>query len=110
MRAKVVKYNEQIMNRNWLHLQDGTGATGANDLTVTTAEKAKVGDTVLVKGTLVFDKDFGYGYKYKVMLEDAKLTVEDKTKPWAATTGRPEAPRLPSIASLRDGGFLGEEE
>ena len=82
VRAKVVKYNEQIMNRNWLHLQDGTGSTGANDLTVTTADKAKVGDTVLVKGTLVFDKDFGYGYKYKVILEDAKLTVEGgKTKP-----------------------------
>ncbi len=82
VRAKVVKYNDQIMNRNWLHLQDGTGSTGANDLTITTAEKAKVGDTVLVKGTLVFDKDFGYGYKYKVMLEDAKLTVEGgKTKP-----------------------------
>ena len=80
VRAKVVKCNDQIMNRNWIHLQDGTGAPGANDLMVTTVEKAKVGDTVLVKGTLVFDKDFGYGYKYKVMLENAKLTVEGKTK------------------------------
>jgi hypothetical protein len=76
VRAKVVKYNAEIMNRNWLHLQDGTGAPGANDLAATTAETAKVGDTVLVDGTLVLDKDFGYGYKYAVLLENAKLSVE----------------------------------
>ena len=69
------------MNRNWVHLQDGTGTPGANDLTVTTADAAKVGDTVLVNGTLVFNKDFGHGYKYEVLLQDAKLTVEKGAKP-----------------------------
>jgi hypothetical protein len=81
VRAKVVKYNAQIMNRNWVHLQDGTGAPGANDLTVTTADTAKVGDTVLVNGKLSLNKDFGYGYKYEVLLEDAKLSIEKGAKP-----------------------------
>jgi hypothetical protein len=76
IRAKVVKYNADIMGKNWLHIQDGTGADGTNDLTVTTASAAKVGDTVLVDGVLVTDKDFGYGYKYAVLIEDAKVTVE----------------------------------
>jgi len=76
IRGKVVKYNADIMGKNWLHLQDGTGAEGTNDLTVTTADTAKVGDTVVVSGQLVTDKDFGYGYKYSVLIEDAKVVVE----------------------------------
>jgi hypothetical protein len=81
VRGKIVKYNPQILSRNWVHLQDGTGAPGTNDLTVTTTDAAKMGDTVLVTGTLVFSKDFGHGYKYEVLLEDAKLTVEKGAKP-----------------------------
>jgi len=76
VRGKVVKYNANIMGKNWLHLQDGTGAEGTNDLTVTSADTAKVGDTVVVTGKLVTDKDFGYGYKYSVIIEDAKVVVE----------------------------------
>ncbi|HEX9244049.1 MAG TPA: nucleotide-binding protein [Anaeromyxobacter sp.] len=74
IRGKVVKYNEQIMGRNWLHIRDGSGSAGKdNDLTVTTAEKAAVGDTVIVKGVVRIDKDFGAGYSYPVIVEDAKL-------------------------------------
>ena len=78
LRAKVVKFSPQIMGKNWLHIQDGTGDNGAGtqDLTVTSDVSAKVGDTVLVKGPITLDKDFGYGYKYKVIIEDAKVTVE----------------------------------
>ena len=76
VRGKVVKYNADIMGRNWLHIQDGTGAVGDNDLLVTSADQAKVGNTVLVEGTVATNKDFGAGYKYRVMVEDAKVTVE----------------------------------
>jgi uncharacterized protein YjlB len=76
IRAKVVKFSPEIMGKNWIHLQDGTGKDGSNDLTVTTDAVAKVGDTVLVTGKVTADKDFGYGYKYDVILEDAKVTVE----------------------------------
>jgi hypothetical protein len=76
LRAKVVKFSPQIMGKNWLHVQDGSGEKGANDLTVTTAAAAKVGDTVLVKGALSTNKDFGLGYKYDLIIEDARVTVE----------------------------------
>jgi len=78
VRGRVVKYNSKVMGKNWVHLRDGTGsaATKDNDLTVTTDTAAKVGDTVLVTGKLTLNKDFGSGYKYSVILEDAQVTVE----------------------------------
>lgn len=76
VRAKVVKYNPGIMGKNWLHLRDGTGREETNDLTVTTNARTKVGDTVLVKGLVTTDKDYGFGYKYAVIIEDAEITVE----------------------------------
>ena len=81
LRGRVVKYNAGIMDRNWIHVQDGTGAEGANDLTLTTSDTAKLGDLVLVQGTVTLNKDFGYGYKYDVMLESAKVTAESSGKP-----------------------------
>jgi hypothetical protein len=76
LRGKVVKYNEAIMGKNWLHLRDGTGKEPTNDLTVTSQMKAKVGDTVLVEGIVRLDKDLGSGYQYDVIIEDAKVKVE----------------------------------
>ena len=78
VRGKVVKYNSQIMGKNWLHIRDGSGSdlNSDNDLTVTTVNDAKLGDTVLVSGKVSTKKDFGAGYKYDVILEDAKVTVE----------------------------------
>lgn len=73
VRGKVVKYNAQIMGKNWLHLRDGTGSGENNDLLVTTSAQAKVGDIVTVKGVVRTDKDFGAGYSYKVLVEDATL-------------------------------------
>jgi hypothetical protein len=64
------------MGKNWLHVQDGTGKPGSNDLMVTSKAAAKVGDTVLVKGVVTLDKDFGAGYRYDVILDDAEVTVE----------------------------------
>ncbi len=75
IRGKVVKFNAGIMNRNWVHLRDGSGTAGKdNDITVTTGDMAAVGDVVLVKGTVRVDKDFGAGYAYPVIVEDAKLS------------------------------------
>lgn len=75
VRGKVVKYNPEIMGKNWVHLRDGTGsaANNTNDLLVTTTGKAKVGDVVTVKGAVRTDKDFGSGYAYKVLIEDGTL-------------------------------------
>jgi predicted small lipoprotein YifL len=77
VRGKVVKVNPGIMGKNWLHVRDGSGADGTNDLTVTTmAELPKIGDTVLVTGTVALDQDFGMGYQYAVILQDAEIKVE----------------------------------
>jgi len=75
VRGRVVKVNSGILDRNWLHIQDGTGKIddGSHDLTVTTAGTAKVGDIVTVTGRLAIDKDFGAGYAYKVIVEDATI-------------------------------------
>ena len=75
VRGKVVKYNPAIMGKNWVHLRDGSGSAtdNSNDILVTTAEQAKVGDVVNAEGVVRTDKDFGAGYSYKVMIEDAKL-------------------------------------
>lgn len=78
VRGKVVKFNGGIMGRNWIHLQDGSGdaSSGTNDLTVTTDAVCKVGDTVVVTGTVAVDKDFGSGYRYGLLVEEAKVEVE----------------------------------
>jgi hypothetical protein len=76
IRGEVVKYNAQILGKNWLHIQDGTGAEGTNDLTATTSATAAVGDIVLVRGVLAADRDFGAGYVYDLIIEEAQVTVE----------------------------------
>lgn len=76
VRGRVVKYTADIMGRNWLHIQDGSGEAGTNDLTITTNGTAKIGDLVLVKGTAAVDKDFGAGYSYELIVEEATVTVE----------------------------------
>lgn len=76
VRGKVVKFLGGIMGKNWIHLRDGSGSASAGDfdLTVTTADMANVGDVVLIKGIVRVDKDFGAGYRYDVIVEDAKIS------------------------------------
>jgi hypothetical protein len=73
VRGKVVKYNAAILGKNWLHIQD---PTAKETLVVTTDAEVKKGDTVLVKGNVSTDRDFGAGYKYAVIIENAQITAE----------------------------------
>jgi hypothetical protein len=75
VRGQVVKFSPGIMSRNWLHLRDGTGSAEKqnNDVTVTTQDDVKLGEVVTLKGTVRLDKDFGAGYAYPLIVEDAKL-------------------------------------
>ena len=75
VRGKVVKYNPGIMGKNWIHLRDGSGseADNSNDILVTSANQTKLGDVVTVKGIVRTDKEFGAGYNYKVLIEEAAL-------------------------------------
>jgi len=78
LRATVVKYNSDILGWNFIHIQDGSGdvADRNNDLTVTSKATAAVGDTVVLTGTIILNKDFGAGYSFPVLLEDARLSNE----------------------------------
>ena len=73
IKGVVVKVNNGIMGRNWIHIQDGTGDSDHFDLTVTSQDAAKVGDKVTFEGTISLAKDFGAGYFYDVIMENATL-------------------------------------
>ena len=75
IRGKVMKFSSMIMGKNWIHLQDGTGdpEKKTHDLVVTTSGKAKKGTVVTIEGTLHKDKDFGAGYRYAAIVEEAKV-------------------------------------
>lgn len=69
IRGEVTKFNEAIMDRNWVHLQDGTEGNGKFDLTATSSEAFMVGSVVTVEGIVTLNQDFGYGYSYEILLE-----------------------------------------
>lgn len=75
LRAKIVKLNSNIMGRNWLHLQDGSGDPMSNthDLVVTTTEAPIRDQVVTIEGKMTANKDFGSGYSYVAIIEDAKI-------------------------------------
>lgn len=73
IKGKVTKFNAQVMSKNWIHLQDGTEYEGKFDLTVTTNAEVAVGDIITIEGKLFLDRDFGYGYFYDVIIENAVL-------------------------------------
>ncbi len=74
--AQVVKVSKNIMQRDWIHIQDGSGVTGSNDMVVTSSNSnVNVGDIVTVTGILNTNVDFGYGYNYAVIVENAKFSL-----------------------------------
>jgi len=73
--GKVVKVNNGIMKRNFVHVQDGTGGKDTNNLIVTSSQTAKVGQKVTITGTVVLDTDFGMGYKYPILVEKSSVMV-----------------------------------
>jgi len=73
VKGQVVKVSSNIMGKNWLHIQDGTGdpKTNTHDLVVTSSAVVEKGTTISLEGVLAADKDFGFGYRYDVLIEDA---------------------------------------
>lgn len=72
--GKVVKVNNNIMGRNFVHVQDGTGDANSNDLLVTSKQTANVGDQVTISGVVTLNRDFGSGYSYPLLIEEASIT------------------------------------
>lgn len=73
VRGRCIKLNNMIMNRNWVHLQDGTLKENEGDLTVTTTENIHLGAVVAMEGVITLNKDFGAGYRYDIIMENAQL-------------------------------------
>ena len=75
IRGKVVKFSPNIMGKNWIHVQDGSGdsSAGTNDLVVTSQEVTSLGEVITIQGTLYKDKDFGSGYNFAVIVEEASI-------------------------------------
>ena len=74
VRGKVTKFTGNVMGKNWLHIKD---SSTADDLTVTTDGPVAVGDVVVIEGKLELNKDFGYGYVYPLIVQNAKITTEE---------------------------------
>lgn len=76
LQGKVIKVNNGIMNRNFVHVQDGTGDPGSNTLIATSKQTANVGDQVTVTGRVFLNREFGAGYSYPLLLEDSTIEVK----------------------------------
>lgn len=72
--GKVIKVNNGIMRRNFIHLQDGTGSGDTDRVIFTSQQTAEVGSQITATGTVKLDTDFGMGYFYPTLVEDATLT------------------------------------
>jgi len=73
VRGQVTKVTTNVMGKNWLHISD---SSTADDLTITTDSAAAIDAVVVIEGKLALDKDFGYGYFYPLIVEDASVTKE----------------------------------
>jgi len=71
--GKVVKFTPEVMGKNWVHIQDGTKSGDNFDITITTSDVVKIDDVTTFVGLVVLDKDFGYGYAYDLIVEEAVL-------------------------------------
>lgn len=75
VKGQCVKVNNHILNRNWVHIQDGStnSSNEKNDLAITTQDVIPIGATVIFEGKIILNKDFGAGYRYDVLMEEAQL-------------------------------------
>lgn len=75
--GKVVKVNNGIMRRNFLHVETTKKGKGSNQLKliVTSGQTANVGQNVTVTGTVVLNTDFGMGYKYPLLVEKSSIKI-----------------------------------
>jgi starvation-inducible outer membrane lipoprotein len=73
VQGRVVKINNMIMQKNWIHLKDASLKDSKLDLTVTTTDNVTMGEVVAVEGKISINKDFGSGYTYEVIMEEAHI-------------------------------------
>jgi hypothetical protein len=65
------KINAGIMDRNWIHIKDGS--KDDFDLVITSNTFIPEGKSITMKALVTLNKDFGAGYKYDLILENGTL-------------------------------------
>lgn len=73
IKGQVTKFNSKVMSKNWIHLQDGSEHNGVFDITFTTSSYVNIGDIITLEGIVSLDRNFGAGYIYKIIVENAVL-------------------------------------
>ncbi|ADN09344.1 hypothetical protein [Sulfurimonas autotrophica] len=77
VRGKVTKVSQAIMGLNWVHVEDSSRFSNMDDLVFTTKKTPPhVGDIVNATGIVVKDKDFGYGYFYPLIIQNANFSKQ----------------------------------
>ena len=71
VRGQVSKFTADVLGKNWIHIRD---SSSKQDLTITTDSTVALNDIITVEGKLALNKDFGYGYIYDAIIEDAKVS------------------------------------
>jgi len=66
--GKCIKINPNIMDRNWIHLQDGS--KDDFDLVVTSNTFIPEGKIITIRALVSVNRDFGAGYRYDLILEN----------------------------------------
>ena len=74
LNARVIKVSKNIVGKNWITLQDGTGTAPANKLLATSQELVSPGDTVIARGIVRTNIDIGAGYEYEVLMEEVTFS------------------------------------
>ncbi len=67
--GKVIKVNANIMDRHWVHIKDAS--YDSYDFVLTTNTVVPIGHIVTFKGQFNQNVDFGSGYKFDFILENA---------------------------------------
>ena len=73
LKCEVTKYNPAILDVNWIHIKDGTSFNGKSDVTATSTTAVKMGDTISIEGKVTLNKNFGSGYVYDIIIENATI-------------------------------------
>ncbi len=73
-----VRVSRKIMGKNWVHLRDGSGKPGKDDVTFTTQSEINIGDIITVRGKIEFGKSIGNGYTFPALISNPDIKVEKR--------------------------------
>ena len=69
--GECIKINANILDRNWLHMKDGS--KDDYDLVITSEEQVPKDTKISVRGIVRVNADFGSGYSYPILIENGRL-------------------------------------